>query len=199
MDTNNKSLQIFSDNALTPLQTKALTNYLPENFLPKVKAITTVKQALQQSTSSLAVIKRNVGVTRTEALIKVYLVRMNDLLDLKKPLSEDAINEIANILTTEYYNLNMTDVVFVIQQAIKGKYGEMFESLNIPKVIKWFEIYFNERCNTAEQMSYEESHKHKSTFGRERSSDAPDEQKEFSKQYAINKLIEKYKTNDTTI
>ena len=171
-----------------------MTNYLPENFWPKVRTITTVKQALEQSTSSLAVIKRNVGVTRTEALIKVYLVRMNDLLDLKKPLSEDAINEIANILTTEYYNLNMTDVVFVIQQAIKGKYGEMFESLNIPKVIKWFEIYFNERCNTAEQMSYEESHKYKSTFGRERSSDAPDEQKEFSKQYAINKLIEKHKT-----
>ncbi|OXA83690.1 hypothetical protein B0A56_00795 [Flavobacterium columnare NBRC 100251 = ATCC 23463] len=193
MDTNNRSLKTFSSNELTPAQTKALTNYLPEQFLPKVKEITTVKQALQQSTSSLAKIKKEVGVTRTEALIKVYLVRLNELLDLKRPLSEEAINEIANILTTEYYSLNMTDVVFVLQQAIKGKYGQMFESLNIPKVIKWFETYFDERCNTAEQMSYEESHRHKSTFGRERSCDAPNEQRKFSKQYALNQLIEKHK------
>jgi hypothetical protein len=194
MDTNNKLLQTFSDSSLTPAQTKALTNYLPENFLPKIKTITTVKQALEQSTSSLAKIKKNVGAVRTEALIKVYLVRLNDLLDLKKPLSEEAINEIANILTTEYYNLTMTDVVFVLQQAIKGKYGEMFESLNIPKVIKWFETYFNERCNTAEQMSNDERNKHNSLFGRERSSEAVNEQREFSKQYTIDKLIQNHKS-----
>jgi len=194
MDTNNKSLQIFSDSSLTVAQTKALTNYLPENFLPKVKAITTVKQALEQSTSSLAKIKKNVGTVRTEALIKIYLVRLNEILDLKKPLSEDGINEIANILLTEYYNLSMTDVVFVLQQAIKGKYGEMFESLNIPKVIKWFETYFNERCNTAEQMSNDERNNYNSFFGRERSSEQVNEQKEFSKQYTIKKIMENYKS-----
>jgi hypothetical protein len=198
MDSNNKSLQIFSNSSLTPSQITALTNYLPENFLPKIKTITTVKQALEQGTSSLAKIKKNVGTGKTEALIKVYLVRLNELLDLKKPLSEDAINEIANILVTEYYTLSMTDIVFVIQQAIKGKYGEMYESLNIPKVIKWFDIYFNERCNTAEQMSNAERNKHNSTFGRERSSDSVNEQREFSKQYTINKLIKKPQNNENT-
>ena len=191
MDSNNKSLQTFSDSSLTPAQTQALTNYLPEKFWPKVREIKTIKQVLEQKPSSLAKIKKSVGTVRTEALIKVYLVKLNDLLDLKKPLSEEAINEIANILTTEYYNLSMTDVVFVLQQAIKGKYGEMFESLNIPKVIKWFETYFNERCNTAEQMSNDERNKHNSLFGRERSSEAVNEQREFSKQYTINKLINK--------
>ncbi|OWP79937.1 hypothetical protein BWK63_13700 [Flavobacterium covae] len=157
--------------------------------MPKIKAITTVKQALEHKTSTLAKISKQVGAVRTEALIKIYLVRVNELLDLKKPLSEEAINEIAHILTTEYYNLNMTDVVFVLQQAIKGRYGEMFETLNISKVVKWFDIYFNERCNTAEEMSYKEAHQYRSTFGRERSSDALDEQREFSKQYTINKKI----------
>jgi hypothetical protein len=193
MDTKNKSLQTFSDKNLTPAQTKALTNYLPENFLPKIKAITTVKQALEQRTSSLAKIKRNVGTVRTEALIKVYLVRINELLDLKKPLSENAINEIALILVTDYYMLSMTDIVFVLQQALKGKYGELFESLSIPKVIKWFETYFNERCNEAEIMSHKESSKNNSLFGRERSCEQSNEQRAFSKQYAIEKLKEKYK------
>ena len=194
MDSKNKSLTTSSDNGLTVAQKQALTNYLPENFLPKVKAITTVKQVLEQKTSSLAKIKKEVGIVRTEALIKVYLIRLNELLDLKKPLSEDAINEIASILTTDYYNLSMTDVVFVTNQAIKGKFGEMFESLNIPKVLKWFETYFNDRCNTAEQMSNDERNKHNSLFGRERSSDKVNEQREFSKQYTINKIIERHKS-----
>ncbi|MEB3380313.1 hypothetical protein [Flavobacterium psychrophilum] len=191
MDSKNKSLTTSSDNGLTVAQKQALTNYLPENFLPKVKALTTIKQVLEQKTSSLAKIKKEVGIVRTEALIKVYLIRLNELLELKKPLSEDAINEIASILTTDYYNLSMIDVVFVTNQAIKGKYGEMFESLNIPKVLKWFETYFNDRCNTAEQMSNDERNKHNSLFGRERSSDKVNEQREFSKQYTINKIIEK--------
>lgn len=199
MDTNNKSLATSLDNSLTVLQKQALSNYLPENFLPKVKALTTIKQVLEYKTSSLAKIKKFVGTVRTEALIKVYLIRLNELLDLKKPLSEDAINEIASILTAEYYNLSMTDIVFVTNQAMKGKYGELYESLTIPKVLKWFETHFEERCNTAEQMSNEERHLHHSHFGRERSSDKVNEQREFSKQYTINKIIEKHKTNDTTI
>lgn len=195
MDSNNKSLQTSSDNSLTPIQAKALKKYLPENFLPKIKSITTVKQALEQKTSSLARIKNNVGVVRTEGLIKVYLIRLNDLLDLKKPLSEASINEIASILMTDYYTLSMTDVAFVFQEAIKGKYGEMFESLTIPKVIKWFEIYFNDRCNTAEQMSITERSKHNSLFGRERSSEKVNEQREFSKQYTINKIVENHNSS----
>jgi hypothetical protein len=66
--------------------------------------------------------------------------------------------------------------------------------LNIPKVLKWFEIYFNDRCNTAEQMSNDERNKHNSLFGRERSSDKVNEQREFSKQYTINKIIERHKS-----
>jgi Rad3-related DNA helicase len=196
MDLNNKSLQTSSDNSITPEQAKALTRYMPENFIPKIKKITTVKQALEQKTSSLAKIKNNVGVVRTEGLIKVYLVRLNELLDLKKPLSEASINEIASILITDYYTLSMTDIVFVLQQAMKGKYGEMFESLTIPKVIKWFETYFNDRCNTAEEMSICDKSKHNSLFGRERSSGKVNEQREFSKQYTISKMVENHKTSN---
>ncbi len=186
MDTKRNWLQ-NSSGSLTPQQTQALQNYLPEVFVPKIKAIRTVEQLLQQPTSSLTKIKKNIGPTRTEALIKVYLVRLNELLDLKKPLSETAIDEIANILVQDYYYLTMHDVVFVLQRAVKGDYGEMYESLSIPKVLKWFALHFEERCQTAAQMSLKEHSSHNSLFGRERSSDRVNEQKEFSRQYAMNK------------
>ncbi len=192
MNTNNK-LSETSSNSLSVEQTKALANYLPENFLPKIKTITTIKQAIENRTSSLSKISKLVGSQRTEGLIKVYLIRMNDLLDVKRPLKEEAMNEIANILITDYYNLTMVDVVFVFQEAIKGKYGEFYESLSIPKVIKWFEIYFHKRCDEAEEMSNRERNQHNSLFGRERSSEAVNEQREFSKQYVISQKIEAFK------
>lgn len=191
MDINNK-LSAISSSSLTPAQQKAISNYLPENFLPVVRNVTTVRQALSTGTSSLAKIDKNIGSVKTEALVKVYLVRLNELLDLKKNLSEAAIDEIAATVVKEYYMLTMVDVVFVLQQAIQGKYGEMFDSLNTAKVLRWFKDYFNDRCNQAEEMSNEARHAHNSLFGRERSSEQGAEQRAFSKQYAMSKLVEKH-------
>lgn len=192
MDLSNE-LSTTSSSSLPVEHQKALENYLPNNFLPKVKHVTTVRQALQTGTSSLAKIRRFVGSEKTEALIKIYLVRMNELLDLKKGLSEEAISEIATTLVQDYYALTMVDIAFVLQQALKGKYGELYDSLNMPKVLKWFEQYFDDRCNQAEQMSNENrQNKFNSLFGRERSSEQLDEQREFSKQYAIEQLKYKY-------
>lgn len=198
MDLNNE-LSTTSSSSLPVEHQKALENYLPNKFLPTIKNVTTVRQALQTGTSSLAKISRFVGNEKTEALIKIYLVRMNELLDLKKGLSEEAISEIAATLVQDYYALTMVDVAFVLQQALKGKYGEFYDSLNMPKVLKWFEQYFDDRCNQAEQMSNENrQNQFNSLYGRERSSDQLDEQRQFSKQYAIEQLKEKHKINDDT-
>lgn len=177
--------------SLTTAQTRALESYMPDNFLPKIKGLTTISQVLENKTSSISKIKKSIGVVRTEALLKVYLVRTNELLGVSKPLSEEAIDEIASILLTEYYMLSMTDIAFVLQQAVRGRYGELYESLTIPKVIKWFRTYFDERCQTAEEMSNKERSSYNSLFGRERMSDKPDPQRDFSRQWAISQMIER--------
>jgi len=193
MGTKNlSSTTLDNKKALTPDQEKALEAYFPQAFLPKIQKIKTVEQALKNGTSSLAKISKNVGEKRSLALIKIYLVRLNELLNLKKSLSETAIDELAQMILTDYYHLNMVDIVFVLNQAIKGKYGEFYENLGVPKVMGWFENYFEERCNEAERQSNQERSQYNSSFGSERSSD----QKSY-KEYLHGYNLEKYKEKNT--
>jgi hypothetical protein len=179
---------------LTPEQQTALNKYLPQSFMPVVRQITSVSQALKAGTSSLAKIKKNIGTERVEDLIKVYLINLNEMLDLKKPLSENAMDSIAATLVTQYFSLTMVDVAYVLEKAARGEYGELYESITMPKVLKWFREYFDERCNTAEEQSRNADYeKHPNHHFRERSSAGTSEQRQFSKQYAISKRVEAWK------
>lgn len=203
MDTNKGSYTtslVTANNdlqPLTPAQQAALNRYMPENFMPVVRNITSVGQALQAGTSSLAKIKKSIGAQRVESLIKVYLINLNELLDLKKPLSEHAMDGIASTLVKQYYALTMEDIGYVLEKAARGEYGEFYESITMPKVLKWFKDYFDQRCDVAEEQSRNEDYrKHPNLFGRERSSSGTSEQREFSKQYAISKRVEAWKEHN---
>jgi len=172
-------------------QTELVKTYLPENHLPEVRNMTAVSQVLAKGDTCTALLAKQVGTKRIEALVKLYLVRLNELLDLKRPLSEMAIDEIAATLMTGLYrNLSLTDIAFVLQQAARGVYGEMYESLNVTKVMRWFDAYFEERVAAAERMSEAERSKHNSLMGRDRSSEQAQEDgfSAFKKDYEIAQL-----------
>lgn len=102
---------------------------------------------------SLAKIKTHYGSQAVEGIIKLYLIEMAELVNLKRPLTEKQIDVIASNVTAEYYNLTIADVHVLFKKVIKGEYGEFYESLDVPKVMKWFASYFDERCNSAQEDS----------------------------------------------
>lgn len=170
-------------------QTQLVKTYLPENHLPEVRKMVTPEQVLAHGDTCTAILAKQVGSKRIEALIKLYLVRLNELLDLKRPLSEMAIDEIAaTLMTGAYRNLSLTDIAFVLQQAARGVYGEMYESLNVTKVLRWFEAYFEERTAAAERMSEAERSRHNSMLNHYRSSEQDDGFADFKKAYETTQL-----------
>jgi hypothetical protein len=118
-----------------------------------MRGVTTIKQALAMPSHSLAAIKRASGIKQIEALIKIHLINLNDLLNLNKPLTEAAIDEIASEVVSKYYALTMADVYLIFNRAKCGHNGQFFESINITKVMSWFSDYFRERCEVAATAS----------------------------------------------
>lgn len=173
-------------------QTQLVQSYLPKNHLPEVRKMATPEQVLAAKDTCTALLAKQLGPTKVEALIKLYLVRLNELLDLKRPLSEDAIDEIAAALTSGIHrNLSITDIAFVLQQAARGAYGELYESLNVTKVLRWFDAYWDERVAAAERMSERERASHNSMLNRHRSSEETAENagfEAFKKQYETAQL-----------
>lgn len=188
MSTKNALPATLQGSRLLPVeqQTQLIKDYLPENHLPEVRKMIKPEQVLAAGDTCTGLLIKRVEPRRVEALIKLYIVRLNELLDLKRPLSEMAIDEIAaTLLTGAYRNLSLTDIAFVLQQAVRGVYGEMYESLNVTKVMRWFDTYFEERTAAAERMSEAERSRHNSLLSHYRSSEQSKDDgfAAFKKQY----------------
>lgn len=68
-------------------------------------------------------------------------------MNLKRPMSGEQINDLAEELidTSSEDNLSLEDVILFMQRLVRGQYGELYESMDIPKFMEKFEIYRQER------------------------------------------------------
>lgn len=130
-----------------------LETYSPRELSKLFRKVNTALQAIDQGGSSLFKLKKDVGEKKVLALIKLYLIDLNDLFNLKRPLSERMIEEIADEVINEFGHLNMADIHLIFKRAKHGENGDMYETLNVPKVITWFTNYFAERCDAAGDRS----------------------------------------------
>lgn len=123
--------------------------------------VKTVEQALETKTPSLGQMIVKYGVEKVEPYIKVWLINLNETLNLKRPLKEHQIDECAYLIVDGYRNITIADINIIFKRAKMGEYGELFESLSVDKILRWFKNYFNDRCNTAEAISIRQAEKHK--------------------------------------
>jgi hypothetical protein len=100
---------------------------------------------------TLGTFKREQGKEFTEGLVMAWLMHLNNILNLNKPMSDEQIEICAIDVVNEFYALKVSDLAFLFKRIYSGAYGEFYESLSIPKMMSFFRDYFNERCDFAEQ------------------------------------------------
>ncbi|WP_372938135.1 hypothetical protein [Seonamhaeicola sp.] len=120
--------------------------------------IKTIKDAMLLNSPTIGTMQREKGRVFTEAMVMGWLVYLNELLNLNKPMSEDQIEMCATEILNDFYALKFSDLTLLFKKIISGSYGEFYESLSIPKVLSFFRDYFDERCDVAVQES-EMNHK----------------------------------------
>ena len=158
LTTTNGALRKSSSVSLSALTPKALQS--------SCKGIATPLQAADSGYPCMAFLVRDYGTEKVEALLKLQLVELNELLNLKRPLTERMIDVIAADVVADFRHLNMADVWLVFKRARSGHYGELYESVNTAKVEGWFREYYEERCAEAEERSIRESEAYKGDSGR---------------------------------
>lgn len=115
--------------------------------------LTTIDKAMNANAPTLGTLQREKNKDFAIGLIMGWLVYLNDILNLNKPMTEDQIELCAIEVIETYYTLRMSDLTFLFKKIISGGYGEFYESLTIPKVLSFFREYFEERCQLAEQQT----------------------------------------------
>jgi hypothetical protein len=149
---------------LAPVTNKNfLTIYSPDALNRQLMEIRNVNDALALAESnheqfpSLAALRKDHGSQKVETVIKLYLVELCGLVNLKRPLTERQIDAIAMEVVSRHYALTIADVHVIFRKAKNGEFGELYESMDMPKVMKWFSDYFNDRCEAGANASLRES------------------------------------------
>ena len=147
--------QIANKELVKATKIRSVEVFEPEVLNRELVKVNNVSQALALADKypnyypSLATIKKEYGGDCVERIIKLYLLELIDLVNLKRPLTEKHIEFIAMNVVAKHYALTIADVHVVFKKAINGDFGTFYESLDVPKVMKWFNDYFNQRCELA--------------------------------------------------
>jgi hypothetical protein len=104
---------------------------------------------------------REFGETKMEAYLKVWLINLTESLNVKRSLSEVQIDECAMLIVQEFKNLTIADINLIFKDAKMGKYGELYESLSMAKVLGWFNDYFTKRMDESELINQRKAQSYK--------------------------------------
>jgi hypothetical protein len=192
-----KELAIKDQTGLAQITSNELwTIYNPRKAKRELAKVNTTALALCSTTPSLSHMRRTLGEDKVEAYIKLWLLDLNNLLDLKKPLNESQIDDVAFRIQLGYGSLNVADLNLVFARALNGDHGIMYDRVSIPTVMKWFKDYFEERCTTAASNSYDKHVQHKSAFATDKNIDrGREEHRKVMSQGMARKSIDNVKAN----
>lgn len=113
----------------------------------------TVRQIIQTGTQ-LATIKQTHPRELIGGLI-LLLKDLNDNFNIARPLSDAQMGSIAGVVLRQWWYLKIEEVVYVLEQGKVGKYGSVFEGLDMNKISGWFIDY-----DTKERLALCEANRH---------------------------------------
>lgn len=113
----------------------------------------TMEQAMSGSFPTVASVRKyHDEQVALDALVEI-IADAAGLVNLGRNLKPNQIEFLADEILREYYYLTLGDVRFMMRQGITGKYGELYDRLDVQVVMGWIERYTEDRANMAEGKS----------------------------------------------
>ena len=138
---------------------KFLQDYSPNNCLIRSVTLKGVSDAVNRKTVTLVDIKKGKGQTFLRNYIALWLIELNELLNLKNPLSEAQITLCTEQIITDYSFLKLSELSLIFKRIVSGEFGELYERISMPKLMSIFRKYEQERTEvvTSESQQAHES------------------------------------------
>ncbi|CAL2084895.1 hypothetical protein [Tenacibaculum sp. 190524A02b] len=126
------------------------------------KNLVIVDDCFISNSPSLAAIQREKGEGFTEAFLAAWLINLNEILNLNKPMTESQIVLCVSEVLSNYKSLKIADLTLLFKRIMSGEFGEFYESISIPKVLTFFRKYNEERMNRAFELNNAKHQEYKS-------------------------------------
>lgn len=100
---------------------------------------------------------RDLGRDKVEAMLKLYLVRLNVATNAARPLTEDVIEAMVPVILDHITNdldvtINLADLRIVMDRALSGYYGKAYGGFGSQDVCGWFDQYNREKMQAIDAV-----------------------------------------------
>ena len=118
-----------------------------------------VSDALSRQTLSLVQIKKGKGEVFLRSYISMWLIYLNEVMNLNNPLTEAQIELCAEQIMADYHHLKISELSLIFKRIVSGECGELYERISMPKIMNIFRQYDQERTEvvvTQNQQAHEQ-------------------------------------------
>ena len=130
--------------------------YSPANCMLHSYKLKTIDDAINLPTPSINAVRRDYGAEACDKFVMAWLVYLNEMLNLSRPMSEDQIRLCSSQIMNDYGYLKLTEISFIFKRILSGEYGEFYERLGIDKVLSFFRQYDKERFTFIDEQRQRE-------------------------------------------
>lgn len=138
-----------------------LTKYNPQSVQDTFRGVTTVKQALNENDTNIAVIKKNLGETGLLIVLKLHILSLNEAINVHQKITKYQAEEIAHQILSIYYYISIVEINLIFNRAKLGHYGRIQYAITMPDVMLWFQSYSNERMEHFERNQEQQNQQFK--------------------------------------
>lgn len=86
------------------------------------------------------------GLEFTRTIVLTYLNKLNTLSVGKNALNnEEGVSEVADEIIKDFPDLKVVEIRNIVMNAMKGKYGEIYDRIDINVIYKWINAYMADR------------------------------------------------------
>lgn len=137
-------------------------------------------------------------IERCAALVGAGINVAMESMNLVRPMNATQIMDLTDavIETSEEDNLSLEDLMLFLQKLVRGEYGAMYESMDIPKFMEKFEAYRDQRHRSMLRMREEQNAQYRALPINDRMQDMfPDDERKKHAQAMIQHMINTAKPN----
>jgi len=141
-------LQLTTKNEIAT-KDQFLQSFTIKNCIVKFKSVSTPMLSLQTNAPSLALVKKLHSEDFILAYIEMWLIDLNDFLNVTRKMNEPQIKQTALFIIQEYYYYKISDLNLIFKRIKNGAYGILYESIDGAKILNYFSEYSKERVNSS--------------------------------------------------
>lgn len=134
-----------------------IKKHSPEVIMKQFRKIKTINDCIVSGQKTLSSIRKEKDYEYSVKYLSLWLISLNEYLNVSRKMSAEQIQETASYIYDEYHYFNIADVYLVFTKIKKGEFGDLYESIDGVKVLKFFKMYAEQRANIFEEMNIKQS------------------------------------------